>query len=690
MFSGCLMRVWIALPIAIILFSSSWYVFQNPNLVEDVIENVSEDSQHDEIMALNVQLEERWLVLLIDFPDNPSTESINLDTAKHLINHENGVSNYLSSVVDEESNFVFDFHNVVLHASYSEFDYGIDSNGIRDSGTELSGGASGLATEALNQANDQGIDWSIYDLNLDSYVDRILILHTGGVQEDGGKTNEIWSHFGFLEIELEFNGSIIHSYAMAGLNSNVGTISHEVLHSFGAADLYAVHDDLPLDNWKGVGDFDIMASGNWAENDAGESRPVLPMAATMNLMGVDRYEEMNVFDLGSNTNTEFSLIPMSSSGIAYRIELSENEFLWLEYRHKSGVDVGLPGSGLLVSIEDMNVGNISLNNINRDSQNPYLMVVEADGNDDLLNGRGSGESSDLFVAGSKFGFEGLEIRERYGSLVPWLIEIQNMTEAGLVFNLRTGDLPIISIGMDSNPVEILGDEQFLITVDTKSECNFNGELFSEDGRILRFEKQLGVGLNELNGEWEGQKDSDSGNVFGIFKCDEIQQLNVKIGWKYVGNRINTNLFEGKIHFEEISEIVIPIDFEGNGSRVYQIEYLGPLERIATTSGKVTLSPGDDLKISIDPQGLLTPGMYARGYIVLHDELYEHKIEVVLQSEFIDGGAFFSSFLESPAKLFSLSLALSGLWFILSISSSGKRSESELVENDFESDVFDHY
>ncbi len=660
------MRVWISIPIAIVLFTSSWYVYSNPDLVEDVIENVNNQSEDNNYIPLNFQTNERWLVLLVDFPDNPNTNFKNIDSAREMINGENGVSEYLLDVVNGQSKFIFDFHNVIIRASYSELDYGADSNGVRDAGNGLSGGASGLATEVLNQANGNGVDWSSYDLNSDNKVDRILILHTGNVQEDGGKSNEIWSHFGFLDEEIVFNQTIIQSYAMAGLISDVGTISHEVLHSYGAADLYAVHDDLPLDDWKGVGDFDIMASGNWAENQAGESRPVLPMASTMNLMGVQRFEEIYLDDLGSNTNHKFTISPMSSAGIAYRIEISTNEYVWMEYRHKSGVDIGLPGSGLLVSIEDQNVGNLTLNNVNRDSSNPYLMIVEADGNEDLVNGRGNGESTDLFRNSSKFGSEGIEIRDRYGTLVPWSINIENMTNEKIIFNITTSRLPQLLLKVVNNPVELLDGENFLISVHSNSDCELNAELFSDDNRILTFADSLSIGTYDLYGVWDKNKGSNSGTVFGIMKCGDVPQLNIKLGWKNIGNRISTTFFEGKIHFEERSQLEIPIKYEGNDSRRYQLEYTGPIERIIVSPLIVDLKPEENLILNVDPSGLLTPGMYARGYVVFHDEMYEHRIEIVVQSELIEGGSFLSNLLESPANLISLALALGGLWFILSM------------------------
>jgi M6 family metalloprotease-like protein len=665
------------------LFTASWFIYTNPEFVESVIDSTTNDSEEATPVSLIVQSEEKWLVLLIDLQDKPAKSGSDLGTVQLLLNRNHGVSDYLSDMAGGTSMFEFDIHDTILHGTYTETEYGKDVDGIRDNGIGLSGGVSGLALEALIAADTQGVNWNDFDLNSDDVVDRILIVHTGGAQEDGGTPNEIWSHFGYLEEELEFNGTIISTYAMVSLKSNVGTIAHEMLHSFGAADLYAVHDELPQDNWKGVGDFDIMASGNWAENSAGDSRPVLPMAATMNLIGVERFVEINPFDLGSNAEQKFELDSMSNSGLAYRIELTNQEYLWLEYRHKSGIDIALPGSGLLVSIQDDNVGNITLNNVNRNSQNPYLMIVEADENSGLITGSDSGEESDLFKNGSKFGSDGVIIRDRHGTLVPWLIEINHVNNSKLEFIFSTSSLPLISMELISNPVEILADEQVSILINANANCDFNAELFSDDSRILEFNYELELGVNELIGSWDGTSDLDSGIVMGILKCGDVNQLNVKFEWQVIGNRVTTLLYEGNIHFEDVRDITIPLEYEGNHSRSYLIEYVGPLERIAVSPNKITLNPGDELVVRIDPQGLLSPGMYARGEIILHDDFYEHRINIVLQSEFIDGQSSVSEFIGGPAQLFAISLALGGLWFLLSISSPNQNK----IEPD--SDVYDN-
>ena len=61
-----------------------------------------------------------------------------------------------------------------------------------------------------------------------------------------------------------------------------GTILHEMMHQFGAYDLYPVHDSGYSGAWKGIGVWDIMASGNW---NGGGDTPSLPTGPTMEAIG---------------------------------------------------------------------------------------------------------------------------------------------------------------------------------------------------------------------------------------------------------------------------------------------------------------------------------------------------------------------------------------------------------------------
>ena len=106
-----------------------------------------------------------------------------------------------------------------------------------------------------------------YDYNGDGVIDRFLILHSTLAQEQGsGSTNRIWSHFTSFSEPIEKSEFTFEHYTMSSMRHGIngfGTILHEMMHQFGAYDLYPVHDSGYSGAWKGIGVWDIMASGNW-------------------------------------------------------------------------------------------------------------------------------------------------------------------------------------------------------------------------------------------------------------------------------------------------------------------------------------------------------------------------------------------------------------------------------------------
>ena len=58
---------------------------------------------------------------------------------------------------------------------------------------------------------------------------------------------------------------------------------------------------------------------------------------------------------------------------------------------------------------------------------------------------------------------------------------------------------------------------------------------------------------------------------------------------------------------------------GSGSRNYDIAIEGAVSRIATSDTQGEVLSGDNLVLTIQPDGLLTPGMYAKGEIVFQDD-----------------------------------------------------------------------
>ena len=131
---------------------------------------------------------------------------------------------------------------------------------------------------------------------------------------------------------------------MASLGSGdegFGTAMHEMLHQMGAYDLYP-SDGQQTSTWKGVGDWDIMASGNW--NDNGRT-PALPMSSTMETIGLSAFETLT-FDWVNQDNhcqSESTIYSESDNyEVDYKIPISEGEFVWIEYRGGNVYEQNLP------------------------------------------------------------------------------------------------------------------------------------------------------------------------------------------------------------------------------------------------------------------------------------------------------------------------------------------------------------
>ena len=219
----------------------------------------------------------------------------------------------------------------------------------------------------MTQVN-QPIQNTKNDMPADGWIDRFLIIHTAEVQEDNGGSGSIWSHYGPLSAMVEVDGYKFDHYTIAGFDSGFGTIIHEMLHQMGALDLYDVHGQGTGEDWNGLGDWDVMASGNW--NGVNGRTPALPSLATLDLIGVDRATEISVNNPGETQN--YVLSPLSSAGSGLFIQISPSERVWMAFRGSNGFDSDLPGHGLLVTVQDTSVGDKEQNLINTNPDIPWF------------------------------------------------------------------------------------------------------------------------------------------------------------------------------------------------------------------------------------------------------------------------------------------------------------------------------
>ena len=654
------MRALIAVPFAILLLlAGSWFAF-NGEVVEDWIEEQRNSTTEETTPLVGLQNNETWIVAMVDFSDNPASDDDNPKIATGIIRD---VANpFLNQTSGTEIELEIIIHDQVIRAKHPMTTYGRDSGATRDAGIDGIDPSS-LAVEVMESMGNN-IDWSKADFNQDGIVDRFLILHPAEPQEDGGgNSDRIWSHFSQMTETMETNdGQKIEHYVIASMASSTyrGTMMHEMLHQMGAVDLYPVHDEVSIDNWKGVGNWDIMASGNW--NGQG-IWPALPTAASMELLNIDRFEEFNpswAQSSGDCYGPNKEMTQMADGGSAIRIEISEGEYVWAELRGGSGFDNHLPGEGVLLLIQDINSGDLDENEVNSHPDDPWLAVIEADGRDDLVAGIGKGELSDLFQDGDVFGSDGILIYNRDGILVDWNASVRETNGSIYIDFASDGCGHSINVDLPDHGSILLANES--IPVQITGECgNISNNLTSTDGRV--------VTLNEDSLDFdESGFEMSRGYIRGEISCDEGSPIVIDHEFFITRNRPIITSFSSDIPLTESTKIRIPLSFEGSGSQSWIVGIDGPVARITTTTQIQNLGNGDELVIEVEPDNLLTPGMIARGHVILATESgHRWELDITLTAQKDDLTTFDEW--RQPERVLPIACILASIWFLLGIKNS---------------------
>ena len=680
------MRPMFAVPIALLFLSAGILAWMNPETVSSWIDDTS-SSDSDDHSLIGLQTSEKWLVIVVDFEEHPAAPGLDVKQAENMLTGTNGVQEYLEQLSGGTVQLNLTIYQEVVRAEHSVEYYGSDANGDRDVGLskEGSNGPSTLAEQVVNELSDV-LEWENWDLDGDKVVDRLVILHTSRPQEDSGGSNKIWSHFGPMSESINVgDGMIVDHYTMASFRSSNyrGTIIHEALHQSGAIDLYAVHDVVRKDPWNGVGDWDIMASGNW---NGGGATPGLPMAATIEKLGVDRHQTLpeNWPEPVSCTQQLISVEPQSQGGHSLKIELSDGEYLWAEYRSNSGFDAQLPGEGLLLSIQDNNVGDLDDNDANTDSRHPYLRVVEADQDNGLISGTDDGSSGDLFQVGDVFGNDGVQIWNRFGFLVSWRATLE-YDLSGVILNISSPDCsPTFDVETPGSEVVLIGNQTIPLYWNVTHSCEPTINLSSSDGREISAQviSQVAYPGEEFNMQlmWGEETDAGSkGELSGTLSCGTGAPYYVSISWYSVGNIPSKTEFLGDIPYSEQSLIKIPLELVGDGDAIYSVEVEGALSRIASSENTLNTRDTENVVLSISPNGLMSPGMIARGEIILSDENgIEYQINVTLTAESSSGSGWLD-FLQDSGNVFLIIGVLSACWVLLGI-----RKEDQVEETKYNS------
>ena len=619
------------------------------NLNSEVIDGWVDDgvaAQGEESELVGLQTEEEWLVLRVQFPGQPFSQS----KADSMLGGDGSAASYIDQMSNSASTLSITESSEIWASPHPESHWGADSDEERDVGV---GSLVGQSAAALLS----GEDLSRWDFDDDGVVDRLLILHSGGAQESGGGSDAIWSHMSWLDIPLEVGVWQVEHYTIASLDSGIGTVVHEMLHQMGAHDLYDVHSDLPSSNWNGLGDWDIMASGNWNGNGA---VPSMPGAATLNLIGAQRSITVDPSIGGS-----FEMAPISDGGSSLAIPIAPGETIWMTMRGDVGFDSALPGHGIIIEHSDDNNGNAPDNLVNTDPDNAWVKIIEADGDDGLQRGRDTGSSGDAFSTGDEFGSDGMIIRDNRGRMVPWTASVTSMSVASATLVIEPAEVSSAEVLTPRSPIQLISGESAYATIITSQPCNLEISLStSYSGDQASEHIEIPVGSHDVEILSSEEASSDSGRLHGVVGCEGEAKTDIQIDWAIVGHRLSEEELHAVVAWDSPSTVQLRPQYEGDGERTYSVLVEGAASRISSSNTPVTLSPGDPIALHIDPAGLLEPGMIARGNLVLSDvHGEEQRIPLLLEAEspFTGDGLF--AWLAEPSNgllLICLLLAVSVL------------------------------
>lgn len=645
------------------------------NLYSDVIDDwlsntiQTQNSSNEEILV-GIQENENWLIIPVSFQG----DNFDLDKAQSILESEGPASSYIEQISAEQSILNATILDEVWVSSYNINFWGEDSESGRDSGSD-GAGVDNLVENAVKDMLS-GRDLSPWDFDNNGIVDRLLILHSANPQEISGGSSSIWSHMSGLDNPIKIGKWSINHYTIASTKSGVGTIVHEMLHQMGAFDLYDVHSSLPTSNWNGIGVWGIMASGNWNGNG---NIPALPSSSTLELIGIERGILVD-----PNYGGNFTLSPISDGGNYLNLIIGPGENIKITNRGNYGFDTSLPGHGILVEHQDTNNGDTGSNLVNTDSKNAWLKIIEADGDDALIRNKDSGSGGDVFTDGDIFGntdtSNGMIIYDNRGRLVSWSASVEYLGNDDYLISItpiiNTDKINIIT---PRQPVELLNQESLFVEVVNSEVCDFKIQIQTHNGNVInQTVEKLPIGVISVPVMKIDETYPLSGNIIGTMGCDSnFRQIDLR--WHNVGHRIISDSFFLMIDHDKGKTYSILPEYDGDSSRFYNIEIQGAASRIATLEQSQNIIPGDEIEVSVNPDGLLLPGMIARGELVLVDNFgIELRIPVTFEAKStLNSNVIFSWLAEPGNGLFMISILLA--ISIISGGSSGKKNISDESE-----------
>ncbi|MFC1855285.1 M6 family metalloprotease domain-containing protein [Thermodesulfobacteriota bacterium] len=352
---------------------------------------------------------------------------------------------------------------------------------------DLSGLGSGLARELVQEAviaADPDIDFSQYDNDGDGYVDHLSIVHSGGDAAQGAVN--IWSHSWALATPYATgDGVSVWKYVINSEDRILGTHAHELMHSFGAPDLYDVSygGEVPVGSWciMGYGAFGGSPSGSVPTHPCGYLKSDIDADETNGYAGW-----VGMTNLSQNGTYTLSHIesPVASLGAErlYRVDIpSDNEYFVLENRQAVGYDVSLPETGIVIYHIDTDMPD-STYYVN-DSFNTYFRAVTEDTSSSYGKSGAAFSANDNQMAFSTSTTP--NTNSNNGAVSAIAISAISATSADMFFSLELAEVPNVAPTANLIASPITGEAPLSVA--------FAGAGTDTDGNIVSYHYSFGDG-----------------------------------------------------------------------------------------------------------------------------------------------------------------------------------------------------
>ncbi|RJU84971.1 MAG: hypothetical protein DWC05_06305, partial [Candidatus Poseidoniales archaeon] len=344
---------------------------------------------------------------------------------------------------------------------------------------------------------------------------------------------------------------------------------------------------------------------------------------------------------------------ITEGGMVLKIPISDTESVFIEHRSDSGFDSRLPGAGILVSYQDLSVGDFERNEVNTNPNQPWLKVIEADGGDDLVRGSNQGEASDLFLNNTTFGAEGVQIRTHDGILVPWVASVSGEENLSVSFTAPSCN-PSMKVDMSNHGSPVLPTGEISIDISGNTEpCT--SELTSSDGRgVALTHNEQG---HTLTFSTQGTAPSTA-FVEGTISCDgSTVHLRYPV---HILNRIPLDsTFEATVHPDSTTMLDIPVASFGDGVQRFSVSIDGPLARVSSGEVSVLITEETSYVLVVEPNGLLTENMLVYGTVTIStDEGMSWTVDVELEATSIKDQWWTP--LTEPGRIIAIMLSILGL------------------------------